>query len=232
MTAVPIYKNQQITEEMLQEYQMVAAEFEKYAIVDSNGNSRRRLLYWDERGQIIGTYAAYPLQENITPDYRCFYTRRVDNSDSVLYNYPGKEIVTFDIDTSQLQTFKTFLSPGDRITITAIYKDEQDIEELNSTSFTSGNKTVTTYRSEQVFQDIVIADLLNSAGESILDIYADYNARSVVQQAVLDASAEFQESVRPSSLLVALTPEELTSYYMYLSKGDATFKMSLPQRVE
>ena len=38
MTSQSIYKNQQITEDMIQPYDMVKAEFEKYATVSESGN--------------------------------------------------------------------------------------------------------------------------------------------------------------------------------------------------
>ena len=231
MTTQNIYKNQQITEEMLQPYSMIKAEFEKYSIMDQSGNQKRRLLTWDERGMIIGAFAAYPLQANTTPDYRCFYKSRVDNSDSVLYSYPGKEIVALDVAETDLNTFKTFLRPGDHVTITAVYTEDEKVNVTDDFGVTTTEK-VTTYRSEIVFQDILIADLINNAGDSILDIYEDYNSRDVVSQAMMDANTTFQESVEPKSLLVALTPEEKENYYYYLSKSAITFRMSLPQRVE
>lgn len=231
MTTQSIYKNQQITESMLQPYDMVKAEFEKYSIVNEAGVPKRRLLLWDERGMIIGSFAAFPIQANVTPDYRSFYTHRTDNSDSVLYSFPGKEIVSLDVAESDLTTFKTFLEPGDRITIVGLYTEEEQIDVEGSDGFKRTEK-LTVYKSETIFEDILVADLLNSYGDSILDIYADYNSRTVQQQAALDASTSFQDSVTPSDLLVALTPEEKDLYYYYLSKPGITFRMSLPQRVE
>lgn len=231
MTSQSIYKNQQITESMLQPYDMVKAEFEKYATVSESGTVTRRILLWDEASMIIGSYAAYPLQANTLAEYRSFYKSKIDNSDSVLYSFPGKEIVSLDIATTDLQTFKTFLEPGDRITITAVYTSEETVKTSDGFGGTTTEK-VQTYKSEKVFQDIFVADLLNQKGDSILDIYEDYNGRSVSQQAALDASSSFQDSVEPKSLLVALTPEEKELYYYYLSKNDVTFRMSLPQRVE
>ena len=83
-----------------------------------------------------------------------------------------------------------------------------------------------------MFSDIMVADLINNAGESILDIYADYRDKSVYEQAQLDSSQTFKDSVEPRTLLVALTPEEKERYYYFLSKENVEFKMSMPQRVE
>ena len=129
------------------------------------------------------------------------------------------------------ESFKTFLQPGDRINITAIFSADEKIETDDGYGGVS-SETVETFREETLFKDIMVADLLNQSGDSILDIYASYNEKTVYQQANLDASETFQQSVTPSSLLVALTPEEEELYYKYLSKSDVEFKVSLPQRTE
>jgi len=231
MFAEPIYKNEVVTESMLKEYQMLKGEFEKYAVTDENGNTQRRILLWDERYNIINWFAAYPLQQDTVAMYTDFIKSRTDNSDTVLYSYPGKDIVALEIGTSELQAFKTFLEPGDKINITAIYKiDETVYVEDEYGELT--RQEVETVKEETVFKDITVADLLNSAGDSILDIYASYRERTVYQQANLDANEAFKSSVQPATMLVALTPEEVKLYYTYLSKRDIEFRVSLPQRVE
>lgn len=223
-----IYKNEVITESMFQPYDMVKAEFEKYAVTKDNGTTKRRILLWEEKDMILGAFAAYPLREGTVAMYTDFIKARTDNSDSVLYSFPGKNIVAFDMGDSDLKAFKTFLQPGDKVNIKATYSESETVEvdEYGTT------ERVEVYREETVFQDIMIADILNSHGDSILDIYASYKDKTVYQQAQLDASESFQASVEPSSLLVALTPEEETRYYYYLNKDNAEFSMSLPQRMD
>lgn len=231
MTSQSIYKNQVVTESMLQPYDMLKGEFEKFSTVQSDGTKKRRVLLWEERGMIINTFAAYPLQANNYCEYRSFIKSRVDNSDSVLYSFPGKEIVPLEVDSNELQAFKTFLQPGDRVNVTALFSQKEKITEDDGFGGTT-TQTVETFRTETVFKDIMIADLINSTGESILDIYADYRDKTVYQQAQLDASQTFQDSVEPKTLLVALSPDELDRYFYYLSKSQVEFRMSLPQRIE
>lgn len=220
----PIYKNQPISESVISEYKMLKGEFEKYAISGDDGK-QRRIVLWEERDKLIGTFAAYPLQQDTVAMIRDVITSRIDNSDTVLYSFPGKEVVSLDtVAQDSLEAFKTFLQPGDRINVTAIFKDEEKASDIGD--------TIEIFREETVFQDILVADLINSSGDSILDIYASYNDMDDYQQAQLDVSEGFQESVTPSKLLVALTPEEITSYYKYLSKSDVEFKVSLPQRAD
>lgn len=226
-----IYKNQVITESVLKEYPMLKGEFEKYAKVDENGNKSRRILLWEERGMIINSFAAYPLQTDTIAMYNDFIKARTDNSDSVLYSFPGKNIVKLDVGSDELEAFKTFLQPGDRINITAIFSDTEQI--FIDDGF--GNPTrevVETFREETLFKDIMLADLLNNSGESVLDLYASYNERTVYQQAALDASDAWKQQTEPATMLVALTPEEETLYYKYLNKQGVEFKVSLPQRTE
>lgn len=231
MIAEPIYKNEVVTESALKEYQMVKAEFEKYAVVNKDGTKRRRILLWEERDKIINTFAAYPLQSDTVAMYNNFIKSRTNNSDTVLYSFPGKNILSLKTGDSDLQSFKTFLQPGDRINVRAIFSDKEKVYTVDD----EGNKqqeTVDVFRDEEVFTDIMVADLLNQQGKSILDIYASYNDKTVYQQANLDSNEAWLKSVEPKTLLVALTPEEETRYYKYLSKSNVEFYMSLPQRVE
>ena len=153
--------------------------------------------------------------------------QRVDNSDTVMYSFPGKDIVPLEVDANELEALKTFLQPGDRINITAIYKIQEEFADG-----TGGNnvETIEATKQEQVFGDIMVADILNGSGDSVLDIYEAYNNSTTYQQSYLDSSDEFKDSVTPKTLLVALTPEEKEQYYDYLSKSEVQFKMSLPQR--
>lgn len=226
MLSEDVYKNQTITSDVLVEYKMLEGEFNKYSVVKEDGSTKRRIILWEERDLIIGTFAAYPLQENTVAMYDNFIKSRIDNSDSVMYSFPGKTIVAIDVATSDLEAYKTFLEPGDRINITAIYSDSTNVKNADGS-----NEVIDTIRTEEVFKDVMIADLLNSDGESILDIYEAYNDKTVYEQAALDSSEEFKDSVTPTSLLLALTPEELEDYYDCTSK-QCEYRMSLPQRVE
>lgn len=226
-----VYKNQLITEDMLKPYDMLKAEFEKYAIIDKGGQKTRRLVLWEEVDKVINTFAAYPLQKDTILEYRSLIKSRIDNSDNVLYSFPGKEIVPLEVGYNELQAFKTFLKPGDRLNIEAIFSETKTITKKDEYG-SDVTAEVEVYKTETVFKDIMIADLLNNAGESVLDIYSWYNDLSVYEQAELDNNPSFQERVEPTTLLVALTPEEKDRYYYYLSKDNIKFRVSMPQRIE
>lgn len=227
-----IYKNQVITSDMMEPYEMLRGEYEKLSIVNNNdGSQSRRVALWSEAPRIVGTFAAYPLQAGNYVEYRTLIQSRVDNTDSVLYSFPGKDIVELGVDNGELQAFKTFLQPGDRINITAIYSENVDVtrEDAYGNSVTEQQ---TVFRSEQAFGDLMVADMLNASGESILDIYAEYNEMTVWQQANLENDSTFRTRTEPNALLVAFTPEELDRYYYFMSKGDVQFRISMPQRMD
>lgn len=226
-----VYKNQQITSDMLIPYDMLKGEYNKYATTKADGTTKRKILLWDERNLIIGTYAAYPLKKETCAEYSDFITSRTDNSDSVLYSYPGKDIITLDISSGGLRSFKSYLKPGDRINIIATYEEEVETKVYKDDGTYDTEKTKT-YRSEPLFQDIVLADLLNSKGESILDMYEEYDTLSTYRQAQLDASEDWKNKTEPSNIIVALTPEELDRYYFYNSKSNIKFEVSMPQRAQ
>lgn len=225
------YKNEMITEDMMVEYPMVLLEYEKYDVAQKNGVAESRLVLWKDRAEIVGTFAAYPIANETVVERRSLTTSRVDNSDTVLYTFPGKDIIQLSIGGSDLNAFKTFLQPGDKLNIEAIYSDKVSIEKDDG----YGNvvkEEVEVFRTDTVFGNIMIADLINSNGDSILDIYTQYRDRTLYEQAQLDNNSAFQESVTPASLLVALTPQEKELYYKYCAKDNVQFKVSLPQRTQ
>ena len=230
MMAQDVYKNQVITEEMLKPYKILQGEFEKYAVVDENGVKRRRLILWDERSKIINSFAAYPLKKDTYAEYRDFIKSRLDNKDTVMYTFPGKEIVPLKIEQNELEAFKSFLRPGDRLNVQAVFSEKVTTTSSDGFGGVTTNKE-DVFKTETVFGDIMVADLLNAKGESILDIYEWYNTLSVWDQAKLDASQQFKDRTTPKTLLVALTSDEKERYYYYLSKPNISFKVSLPQRV-
>lgn len=221
-----IFKNQVITADMLTEYDMAEVEFEKYAVENKDGSKTRRIWLFEEAPTLVNTFAAYPLHKDTVAFKRDVITSRVDNSDSVLYSFPGKDIIELNVDKKALTAFKTFLQPGDRVNVTALFKEKTRLDDAD----TGNSEEIETLREEPFLKDVMIADLLNQDGQSILDIYASYNMRTTYEQAQLDASEAFQKSVEPNTLLIALTPEEIRRYYEYMNISDVVFNMSLPQR--
>ena len=231
MWADSIYKNQVISESMMVEYPMLKGEFEKYAVENSDGTKSRRIVLWEERNKLVNTFAAYPLKANTVAFITDVLKSRTDNTDTVLYSFPGKNLVPLKLAESDLKVFKTYLQPGDRVNISAIFSIDETVEYEDEFGKVTKEK-VTTTRQETVFKDVMIADLLNQDGKSVLDLFASYNDKTVYQQARLDSDESWQKQTQPTTLVVALTPEEEALYYEYMSKGQVEFIMSIPQRSE
>ena len=229
MVNQPVHKNEQITSDMLKEYAMITAEAEKYA--DPSGGSYSRLIPYSEDNvsAVSGMIAAYAMPQDTLLMTNMLVSDVIDNSDTVLYSYPGKNLITLTAGTGDLQTFKSFLSPGDRINITAIYSEQTTVFKTDENG-ERVSEDVDIFKEENLFTDILLADILNSDGESILDLYTYYNSLSVYEQVELSNSEEWTDQIVPETLLVALTPEEETRYYQYLSKDNVEFHISLPQR--
>lgn len=229
MIKEPMYKNEVLTEDNMMEYKMIRAEYDKYAIKRSDGTVTQRLILWKDKDKAINTFAAYPLQKESLLEARSLIVSRVDNTDSVLYAFPSKEIVELEVGGSELNSFKTFLQPGDRVNVDAIFSERIQREKSDGYGGTV-MEDVEVSKTEPVFTSIMIADIINGQGQSVLDIYQKYNNATVQEQAALDASDEFRQQTEPKTLLVALTPDEKDRYYQFLSKNNNKFRISLPQR--
>lgn len=241
MSAKTLYKNEQITntEEQLIKYPMLQGEYEKYTVINDNGTETRRLIKWEEVDDLLGKYASTQIGSEKLLEFRDFAYEKVDNSNTALYSYPGKDIVKLTLGTSDLTAFKSFLSPGDKINIECTYTETVSFKDTlaeqqasGSTDWLNSRETVEQLYTDPVFQNIQIADILNSSGDSVLDMQAAYNELSLFEQAELDNDSAYQKKLQPSTLLLALTPQEKEIYYKYASKTGATFRMSLPQRSE
>lgn len=227
MLCYDVHKNQMITDTTFKEYKMLEGEFEKYAPAEDKNS--RRIVLWDEANMIVGGFAAYPLHADTVAMWEDFVESRVDNSNTVLYSFPGKDLVELDIGTGELGTFSKFLSPGDRINITALYTEEETLKYVDA----QGNEkeeSTNVSRQETVFNGILLADILNSDGDSILDMMEMYNTLTVYEQAAYDDSDEWKDKTTPAKILVALTPEEKSRYFSFKAKSGAQFFMTVPQK--
>lgn len=234
------------SEDCIVPYKMLRGEYEQYAREGGDGVTSRIVLYKD-KALLNGRYCTrnvYGATIVMTDD---LMDQKINNTDMLLYNYPGREIVSLAVGSEDMESFKSFLQPGDRINITAVVTTEKTVnvdllggeddapktaEDLFDTDSKKSDKSVTeeVITTEPLFDSIYIADILNSDGESVLDLMERYNALTATQQNQLASSDSWKEQTTPKTLLVALTKEELLRYYRYASRGDITFRVSLPQR--
>lgn len=232
----PITANSIIREDMLEVYDMYYKEFEQYGTNRmSDGTIRSTLVRWDERADIVGKrYAAYYLRGG-TVLFWDSTVKEQTKKNSYLYNMSG-ELLNIKMNT--VQDFGDMVVPGDTLNIRANYTDTvynlpTELEyKLNVESSGGGageDNGTTVKKTSPLFSEVTILDMLNSAGQSIFDIYYNYISSSKQRQGELLKSPEFLESVKPNSILIECTAEEV-EHYMALQGLGATYQMTLLPR--
>ena len=234
-------KNSVVNADAVVEYKMLIGEYESYATTDG---VTARIIKWEDRALLNGRYCTRNVYGATVVMLDDLMDEKINNTDMLLYNFPGREIVSLDVGTSDMDAYKRFLMPGDRINITAVISGEKTVltedlaqQDAGATSaFSSGNDknqnslTEEVITTEPLFDSIYIADMLNGEGESVLDLMERFNALTPQQQAQMAASDSWKQQTTPETLLVALTKEELLRYYKYADRKGITFRVSLPQR--
>lgn len=231
----PIAANTLITENMVEAYDMYYKEFQQYGTMKfSDGSTRSTIVRWEDRDYVLGKrYAAYYMRENTV----LFWDSTIADQtrkNSYLYSMSG-ELLNINMNT--VQDFGDMVVPGDSLNIRASYVDidySLPSEEQYQLSLEAGvNSAIGTgvevTHNELMFSEVQILDMLNSAGNSIFDIYYDYIAMTKEQQAMALQDDGFLSSVKPASILLEVTSEEVERY-MYLEDHGARYQMTLLPR--
>ena len=228
----PIAANTMITEDMVESYDMYYKEYQQYGTMKfSDGSTRSTIVKWEDRDLIIGQrYAAYYLRGGTV----LFWDSTIKDQtrkNSYLYSMSG-ELLNINMNT--VSDFGDMVVPGDTLNIRATYtKTSYDLSDeeayklayANGTNITSVETTVI----EPLFEEVAILDMLNSKGNSIFDIYYDYISMTKSEQAAALADDDFLSSVKPSSILLEVTSEEV-EHYMEMQSAGATYQITLLPR--
>jgi hypothetical protein len=225
-----IQRGELIQPNMLQPYEMLLAEYESYSVTDKQGNVNRRILTWEDRSALGGTFASMTLQGNTVAMFSNFTRQVISYEDRAMYAFPGRHLVLMQLAPQDIAPFSIFLNPGDRLTVHGTYTS--NVSEVVNDPF-QGEMTVETpvVMTDLVFGDIAIADMLNADGESVLNILEAFRNAPTNSQMALRNDPNWVESTRPANVIIAVTPEELERYYYFLAQQDITFRMAIPQRV-
>lgn len=227
---VAISANSLITEDMIEAYDMYYKEFAQYGTMKfSDGSTRSTIVRWEDRNIVTDKrYAAYYLREGTL----LFWDSTISDQtrkNSYLYSMSG-ELLNIQMNT--VSDFGDMVVPGDTLNIRATYNkiyynipDEEDYM-LNDGSKSEGLEMLTT---EMLFSEVTILDMLNSAGNSIFDIYYDYIASTKAEQQAMLQDDAFLQSVTPASILLEVTSEEV-EHYMKLQEAGATYQITLLPR--
>ena len=227
-----VAQNAYISAGMIDKMEMTTADYKKAAIVRmSDGTERRQIvLYQDAKKALVGKYAANYVRMN-TPVYYDAVTTEYTKSNSYLYQMDGTELLKIDVDPKQ---FGDILVPGDKLNIRITYDDttykiisETDYLQLSEDERANLQSVIT--RTELMFSEVTVLDMLNGDGESIFDKYYALMSLPESQQRAKIADSKFQKSIEPKCVLIAVTPEEAERYTLLGGKTKGSLITLLPR---
>lgn len=230
----PISANSLITEDMVEVYDMYYKEFQQYGTMKfSDGSTRSNIVRWNEKDLVLGQrYAAYYMRGG-TVLFWDSTLKDQTRKNSYLYSMSG-ELLNIQMNTTQ--DFGDMVVPGDTLNIRAtynatIYNLPTELEyRLNVESATGGTGEGTEItKTDLLFSEVTILDMLNSSGQSIFDIYYEYIASTKAEQQALLNDNGFLDSVKPQSILLECTGEEV-EHYMRMEAAGASYQMTLLPR--
>lgn len=223
--------NAMITEDMIEEYQMYYKEFEQYGVVTFNdGTKKQSIVAWDDRDQVVGNrYAAYYMRGQ-TVLFWDATVKEQTKKNSYLYSMDG-ELLNIQMNT---EDFGDMVVPGDTLNIRVSYEAtvyDLPSEEAYQLSAENGGSSepVTLTKTEMLFSEVTVLDMLNKDGNSIFDIYYDYISKSKSAQSELLKNDEFLSSIEPDTILLEVTAEE-ADRFMEISGKSPTYQMTLLPR--
>jgi hypothetical protein len=209
--------------------QMYMNEFEKQGIITlADGSKKRSIILWEDRGQILGSYASYFIREN-SPIHWDAISKEIPKKFSYLYRMEG-ELLRLDISGDQ---FGELLVPGDKINVRASYS-EKNYTLPTEASFMAqtqmGQQTQSSVLKQiKLFNNAPIIDILNGKGESIFNLYYKIMSLPRQEQYNIINSKDFSESVKPVQILLSLTPEEVDAYMAIQDKSPSLLLTLLPR---
>ena len=228
-----ISANALISEDMIEAYDMYYKEYENYGTMKfSDGTTRSTIVTWDNRDKVIGKrYAAYYMRGGTVLFWDSTLSDQT-RKNSYLYSMSG-ELLNIQMDT--VDDFGDMVVPGDSLNIRATYVDSlYDLPEeqqymMDAKNGSTGGQGVEVTKTEMLFSEVQILDMLNSEGSSIFDIYYSYISMTKAQQAAALSDDGFLDSVKPDSILLECTSEEVEHYMKLQAKG-ATYQITLLPR--
>ena len=229
-----ISANALITDDMLEVYDMYYKGYAQYGTMKfSDGTTRSTIVTWNMRDKVVGQrYAAYYLRGNTV----LFWDSTIKDQtrkNSYLYSMSG-ELLNIQMTTTD--DFGDMVVPGDSLNIYATYtetnydlpSEEQYKYQMESGS-AQGTSGVEQTKTELMFSEVQILDMLNGSGQSIFDIYYEYISKTKAEQQALLSDDSFLQNVQPASILLEVTSEEVERYMKLQSLG-ASYQMTLLPR--
>ena len=153
-----------------------------------------------------------------------------------LYKDFNEEIIDKEVlyvPFNYLESGGDILTPGDKVRIRIKYEiEETEIEEgidEEGEPYSRPGKTVKVEANELLFDSIVVADMLNSKGHSIYELYREVLRYPESERQRLLKSSDFLNSIIPKTLVLAADSEQVDKYMEYISSKKAILITLLPR---
>lgn len=231
---------------LFEKREMLAMEYEKQGLSKLGGGQPiREVLLWSDLQYVLpnteannkavgltcsgpGAYAAAYMAGG-RPVYWSDLTTTTTQKNSYLYQMDG-ELIRLDITPDD---FGDMVVPGDKLNVRITYQTDDytlpsydEYEKLQESGKAQDN-TIT--KTELLFSEVTILDMINGSGESIFDLYYELLSLPDAEKEAIINSADFKSRVAPSNILLSVTAEE-ADRYAYIKTMGGTYLITLLPR--
>ncbi|NLL05344.1 MAG: flagellar biosynthesis protein FlgA [Clostridiaceae bacterium] len=185
---------------------------------------RDGMVTYDKVEEILYKYSAYFLRYD-TPLYFDQLTDDVALRHEWLYELP-KESEALTIPYDYDKCGGEILSPGDFVRVRVTFEEAKASFEpdLGQSPYDNIASTANRrYRTEILFDQILIKDMLNSKGQSIYEYQKEIMSLGESEKQKVMESKEFTQNIMAKSLVFEATPEQVDRYTKLNLNGDFTF---------
>lgn len=121
------------------------------------------------------------------------------------------------------------LMPGDRVRIRISYEvDKASVSDDGyGVRYSANNKT---YRTETLFDSIVVVDMLNSSSHSVYEVYREVARLSEDKKQEVMKSSEFLKNIQPKALVLEANEQQIDNYSKYKGYGSQSLLITILSR--
>ncbi|MGZ7444062.1 hypothetical protein [Paenibacillus sp. TH7-28] len=189
--------DQVITEKMIRKYALIRKEYTEDMVLAADQES------------VVGKYAEYYLRDDGIL-YKDQLREEKPLKNEWLYQLDEKhEVLTLPYNF--LEAGGDILMPGDTVRIRVSYEKEE--------SSGSGNPnfggTSTAIKTEVLFDQITVKDMLNASSHSIYEVYKEVLKLSEDKRQEVMKSQEFMKSIQPRALLLEGSKQQIDNFAKY-----------------
>ncbi|MCM3703733.1 hypothetical protein [Paenibacillus macerans] len=189
--------DQVITEKMIRKYALIRKEYTEDMVLAADQEA------------VVGKYAEYYLRDGGIL-YKDQLREEKPLKNEWLYQLDEKhEVLTLPYNF--LEAGGDILMPGDTVRIRVSYEKEE--------SSGSGNPnfggTSTAIKTEVLFDQITVKDMLNASSHSIYEVYKEVLKLSEDKRQEVMKSQEFMKSIQPRALLLEGSKQQIDNFAKY-----------------